>query len=462
MATLDPVLWTKGTLLTPQHLQAQDRYLDEVLRFQLAALNFCPWGFSRVAVDREALAGGTFVLTAVAGRLPDGLLFDAPAGDPLPPPRPLQTAWAPDQRALTVYLAVPEYRPGTRNVTGGAANGAAANGAAAHGGAHGAASARWRAEEQLARDETTGLAERPIQVARANLRLVLEGEPAEGYTALPVARVARSAAGVLAPDPGFVPPLLELAASDVLGTTARRLVERASAKAAAVAGGRRQRNRGLADFSVTDVASFWLLYTLNTHLPALRHLAEVRGGHPSALWEAMTALAGALTTFAPAARPLPAYDHLRLGPCFAQLEARLLELLDTAVPETAVSLPLRAVRPAVQAVAVDEERWFAAPHWYLAVSAPVRQAELVPRVLHGCKVGSADVVDTLIRQALPGLELAHVPQPPPAVPVKLDFLYFALRRAGPAWEAVARARNLAVYVPAELLDARMELVIALQ
>jgi type VI secretion system protein ImpJ len=70
MATLDPVLWTKGTLLTPQHLQAQDRYLDELLRFQLAALSFCPWGFARVAVDREALAGGTFVVTAVTGRFP--------------------------------------------------------------------------------------------------------------------------------------------------------------------------------------------------------------------------------------------------------------------------------------------------------------------------------------------------------------------------------------------------------
>jgi type VI secretion system protein ImpJ len=86
----------------------------------------------------------------------------------------------------------------------------------------------------------------------------------------------------------------------------------------------------------------------------------------------------------------------------------------------------------------------------------------VPRVLHGCKVGSADVVDTLIRQALPGLELTHVPQPPAAVPVKLDLLYFALRRAGPAWDAVTRARNLAVWLPVELADARLELVIALR
>ena len=451
MPTLDPVLWTKGTLLTPQHLQAQDRYLDELVRFQLGAVTFAPWGLSRLTVDRHALTGGTFVLTAAAGRFADGLLFDAPGSDPLPPPRPLDTAWAQDQRTLLVQLAVPEYRPGTRNVSAAAAG----NGASA--------TARWRAEERLARDETTGLAERPIQIARPNLRLLFEGEPTEGYTTLPLARLARTAAGETSLDPTYVPPLLDAGASEPLTTMARRLVERVAAKAGSLSGGRRQRNQGLADFSVTDVASFWLLYTLNTHLPPLRHLAEVRQGHPSELWEAMVGLAGALTTFAPAGRALPMYDHLRLGEGFALLEARLLELLETAVPETAVALPLRVVRPGIQAVAVEQEKWLAAPQWYLAVSAPpnVRQAELVARVLQGCKIGSADVVDTLIRQALPGLELAHVAQPPSAVPVKLDFLYFALRRAGPAWDAVTRARNLAAYVPTELADSRFELVIVL-
>lgn len=449
--TLDPVLWTKGALLTPQHLQAQDRYLADLLRAHVGALAFAPWGLSRVAVDAAALAGGTLVVSAVAGRFPDGLVFDAPAADPLPAPRPLDAAWAQDQRTLTAYLAVPEYRPGARNV---ATAGAGAGGA-------GAPTARWRADEVAVRDETTGLGERPLQVARANLRLLLEGEPLDGYTVLPVARLARTAAGTVAPDPTFVPPLLDLAGSEALQTLARRLVERLAARAGALAGARRQRSAGLADFSVTDVAGFWLLYTLNTHLPPLAHLAEVRGGHPERLWEAMVALAGALGTFAPAQRPIPAYDHLRPGVCFIELEARILELLETAVPERAVALPLRPVRPGVQAVAVDQEAWLAAPQWYLAVRAPLPQTEVLARVLHGCKVGSADVVDTLIRQALPGLELAHVPQPPAAVPVQLDFLYFAVRRAGPAWDAVARARNLAVYVPAELGDVRLELVAVL-
>ena len=385
-----------------------------------------------------------------AGRFPDGLLFDAPATDPSPPPRALDAAWQQDQRAMVVSIAIPEYRPGARNVVGRDARGTGA-----------ATTARWRGEDQLARDETTGLAERPIQIARPNLRLMLEGESAEGHVTMPLVRLVRSPVGEISLDPTFVPPLLDIAASPFIMGIAHRVLERAAAKASSLSGMRRQRNQGLADFSVTDVASFWLLYTLNTHLPQLRHLHDVRRGHPADLWEALVALAGALTTFASSSRAFPTYDHSRLGESFSLLEAQLLELLETAVPEVAVALPLKTVRPSVQAVAIEQEQWLTAPAWYLAVSAPLRQSDIVPKVLSGCKVGSADVVDTLIRQALPGLELAHIPQPPAAVPVKLDFTYFVIHRAGGAWDAVARARNLAVYVPAELRDARFELVIAL-
>lgn len=443
-----PVLWTKGTLLTPHHLQAQDRYHEDALAFQVGALAFCPWGLSAVQFDLDALPGGTLVVHAVAGRFPDGLLFDAPLAGPTPPPRSVDSIFAPDQRHLQVYIAVPEYRPGARNVAP----------------LGDALPTRWQAAEHLVRDETTGLTERPIQVAPPSLRLIVEGESLEGYTTMPIARLERSSTGEIGLDRSYVPPLLDVAANEWLVALARRLVERLSARSAALSGSRRQRNQDLADFSVADVGSFWLLYTINTHLPIIRHLQEVRRGHPAQLWEAMLALVGALSAFAPQAdaRTLPTYDHLRLGDGFAELERRLYALLDGAVVDSAVSLPLKAVRPTLHAVALDQPQWLEAPQWFLAVSAPLRQQELIPKVLQGCKVGSADVVDTLIRQALPGIELAHVSAPPPAVPVKLDFQYFAIRKAGAAWDAIARARNLAVYVPAELVDARFELVIVLR
>ena len=280
---------------------------------------------------------------------------------------------------------------------------------------------------------------------------------------MPIARLLRTPTGDVSLDPAFIPPLLELAASHALVGTARRVLERVAAKARPLAGSRRQRNQGLADFSITDVASFWLLYTLNTHLPSLRHLAEVRGGHPEPLWDAMVALAGALTTFAPvaaaaaglrppAARRRASRSSRRGCSSCSRRRCRRRRSRSRCARSRRRSRRPRSTR----------RSWLRAPQWYLAVSAPVRQAELVARVVHGCKAGSADVVDTLIRQALPGMELVHVPQPPSAVPVKLDFLYFAVGRTGPAWDAVTRARNLAVYVPAELPGARLELIVVLQ
>ncbi len=446
MPHAQPVLWSKGTLLAPQHLQQQDRAHEEALAFQLATLAFCPWGLARLELDRAVLASGSVVVTGVTARFPDGLVVDAPAGAPSPAPRPTADAWAADQTSLVVYLAVPEYRPGGRNV--------AALGERAI--------ARWHGDEVQRRDEVTGLGERPISVARANLRLLFEGEALEGYTTLPLLRLVRDAAGVTTLDASYVPPMLDIGASEFLVSITRRLVERVAAKASAVSGTRRQRNQGLADFSVTDVAGFWMLYTLNTHLPSLRHLHEVRRGHPSALWETMIALAGALTTFSAAPTPLPMYDHLRLGDVFTLLDARVHELLDTAVPDTAVSRPLRVVRHSVHAVAIEQAAWLQSPQWYLAVASSVRPADIVSKVLSGCKIASSDVVDTLIRQALAGVELTHVAQPPAGLPIKVDQQYFVMRRSGPAWEAVERARNLAVYVPADLGDARLELVIQLR
>src|SRR4051812_1226305 len=100
MRQTQPVPWTKGGLLSPQHFQTQDRFLEDLLEFQLSALAFSPWGFKRLEINREALAAGSFALAEAAGILPDGLLFDMPASEPAPLPRPLEGEFLPDQPYL--------------------------------------------------------------------------------------------------------------------------------------------------------------------------------------------------------------------------------------------------------------------------------------------------------------------------------------------------------------------------
>jgi type VI secretion system protein ImpJ len=447
MRQLQPVLWTKGVLLTPQHLQTQDRFLEDLLELQLSALTFCPWGFQRLNIDREALAGGVLGISQATGILPDGLLFEVPDADPAPSPRPLEGCWQPDQQALDVYLAIPEQQNNGLNVSSGQKD----------------RNTRYLAEVLLRRDENTGLAERPLVVARKNFRILVEGEAIEGHTTLPVARVVRSSAGTYQLDPQFVPPLVDIGASEYLMAVARRLVELLSAKSSALADRRRQKNQSLAEFGIADVANFWLLYTVNTYLPEVRHLFEVRRGHPADLYATMLALAGALTTFSTTVHPrdLPAYDHANLSRCFGELDEKLRLLLETVVPANYVSLAMRTVRPEVYASALERDEYLAADGWYLAVNAELDQANLMRAVPELVKVSSADHIEHLIKQALPGLQLTHIPSPPGAIPVKTGYQYFRVGKSGPEWQAITRARNVAAYVPAKLPGVQLELLVVL-
>jgi type VI secretion system protein ImpJ len=445
MKQLEPIVWTKGTFLSPQHLQRQDRFLEDLLQFQSESLAFSPWGFRTLEISHVALAAGSFGIARASGMFADGLAFDFPGSDKAPGPKPLTACFAGNREAVEVYLAVPQFHERGRNV-------------AQHDG-----DARYRAETEVFHDENTGVSEKPVQVARKNLRLLIEDDPHEGYLTLRVARVRRTEAGTFRLDPRFVPPLLDFCGSDYLMSIARRLVEILSARSSAVAAMRRQRNQSLADFTSADIANFWLLYTINTALPMLRHLSETRRGHPENLFAAMLALAGALTTFSFDIRPrdLPIYDHDNLGDGFTALDEKLRALLDTVVPANFVALPLKGVQTAIYTVSIDHENYFVNTKMYLAVSAEAPPAEIVARTPQLVKVCSANQIEHLVRQALPGVPLTYVASPPSAIPVKLNFQYFSLSQGGAAWEAVLRSRNLAAYIPADLPNPQVELIILL-
>ncbi|MEZ5399680.1 MAG: type VI secretion system baseplate subunit TssK [Bryobacteraceae bacterium] len=449
MRHLQPVLWTKGTLLSPQHLQLQDRFLEDSLRFRLEALSYCPWGFRDCRLDREALAAGMFSLTVASGIFPDGLLFDIPASDTTPPQRSLDQHFTPETKSVDVYLAVPNYREQGANVS------VTKNGALAD--------TRYIAEAIAVRDEVKGEAERPVQIARKGFRFLFEGESRQGYSTLRIARVLRAPSGEYSFDESFIPPLLDFRSNETLVTIARRLVEILGAKSTELAALRRHKNQSLADFTSSDIASFWLLYTINAFFPDVRHLFEVRGGHPEELFAVLVALAGSLTTFSKEIHPrdLPVYDHDRLEECFPELDVKLRQLLETVVPRNFVSLAFKQIQPSIYAVPLADERYFTNTRLYLAVRADMDHGDLIARGPQMIKVSSANQIDSIVRHAVSGLGMTHVVRPPSSLPVRLNYEYFALQQQGEHWASIFRSRNLAAYVPAEFPSAELELLILL-
>jgi type VI secretion system protein ImpJ len=443
---LQRVLWTKGTFLTPQHLQLQDKYVENLLHFQLESLAFCPWGFATLRMDENKLLEGQVALSQARGIFPDGLFFDAPEADELPPSRTITDLFSEQRKELAVYLSIPEQRDNGINV-----------------GTSQGTRTRFLPELRMVRDENSEATEKAVHIARKNFKFLVEGENQEGSSVLQIAVVEKMSGGTYRLSPRFIPPMIDIHGSDYLRGILRGLVETLSARASALASTRRQKNQSLADFTVSDVASFWLLYTINYHLPLFRHLFHCRVVQPEQLFSTMLSLAGGLTTFSTtvAPRDLPAYDHGSLGKCFPDLEKKIMFLLETVIPVNYISLPLKLVQPSLYATSIHDDKYLHDCRMYLAVSADISDSELISRAPAAFKVGAAGNVDEMIRQALPGLKITYLASPPPEIPVKLKYKYFSLELTGKVWEGVQRARNLAVYVPSDFPQPQLELVILL-
>jgi type VI secretion system protein ImpJ len=119
------------------------------------------------------------------------------------------------------------------------------------------------------------------------------------------------------------------------------------------------------------------------------------------------------------------------------------------------------IRPSIYATSIFEDRFLENTKMYLALTADMNEADLIRKTPDLVKICSANHIEHLIRQALPGVPLTHVAAPPATIPIKLNYQYFSLNQSGLAWEAIGRARNLAVYVPGDFENVKAELIVVL-
>jgi type VI secretion system protein ImpJ len=444
------VVWAKGMFLSPQHFQAQDLYFEDLIQTRFGASHFANYGITHLQIDTDALSNGRFKLNAARGIMPDGEAFDMPGSDSLPASRELSKHWASDAETLDVFLSLPERRLNARNVT-----------LAGQREDSGPADSRYTSETRMMPDENQGGDEKPVQVGQKTFRLLFGSEFRDGYSSIRIAQLERSPTGTPMVRPSFVAPCLDLASSDYLMNLLRRQVEILLTKSASLSGPRRERTKAAASFWAGEIDKFWLLHTVNSYLPELRHIFKTRHGHPEVAYVAMLRLAGALSTFSLEGGPgdLPDYNHNDLGPCFTLLDARVRDLMEVVIPSKYRSFPLWSTDRYIWSVSIDDDNLFKSSQFYLAVSATMGVADLIRKVPQYLKMGPPDEIDRLVRTAVSGLGLRHTEVVPQAIPVKLDNQYFRLNQSGPLWERMVLSRRIAVFAPGEIESPKMEIVV---
>lgn len=423
-------VWSEGLLLSPQHLQAADRYHEARLDARAEALTPFSWGLLELEIDAGALAAGQVRLNRFAGVLPDGSPVAFETADQGPRARDVGDRFPPTAQALEVWLALPRERSGVP----------------AYGPPEPASPSRFATAGRPMQDATAPAEALEVQLARPNLQLLLGSEPREDHDALKIAELVHAPAGGLALSDRFVPACLRLAASPWLLAGVRDLLARAVAKGRELVETRRHREAA-SELTGPDVVRLLQLLVVNGSIPVLAHLADPGDASPREGYLALLQLAAQAGTFHSAdPSALPRFKHDDLRATFEPLFGRLGELLGGMAAQRYVTIPLEKRAGGLHAARLADERLLHAD-LFLAVKSELAEAVVTEQLPRLCKIACAADIQALIQAAATGVTVQVVHRPPPELPVQPDRVYFSLGQGDRFWQGIVAARNMALFLP---------------
>jgi type VI secretion system protein ImpJ len=446
--------WTDGLELTAHHLQALDRYCEDLTHHRLAALVEHSWGIREIRWDSRAIGAGQAALLALDAILPDGTVVACDASNGTPAPAVAVGHLSPGDGVL-VHLGVARLSAGVSNVV-----------------EEGSEPRRYRREKRLVPDLTGGSQPAEVEGLQPNLRLMLDSEPRQDWVTLPAARIVRAASGQIAFDETFVPPVLAVSASPYLRAELVRALDGVMARQdiASRAGAR----------DGTDAVRRWLGSIVGSFAARLADMVHQRFVHPHTAYCVLAELCGALSPFANGAavpapssaagqarvgtmaipaqgsdRPpppngngaatpvrIPPYQHDRPGPVFTALFSMLGVLLDAIGAEHYKRIPLVRYDPSTLCADLGEPAIFRRDFFLQVSGADVD--DLRTRVPAQCKVGALPHMGEILNSATSGVPLRHEPRPPGTLPGGVGTLYFRLQKSD-AFSLVVRHGQMGIF-----------------
>jgi type VI secretion system protein ImpJ len=446
------VIWSEGMYLAPHHFQAQSRFFEDAIQFTRKCFWKYGYGYTGLEIDASELLEGNFALHHMRGVMPDGTAFEISSRDDLPQRR-IEPIFPLVGGSLALMLALPKQREKSRNVNSDSDQAQIKY--------------RFRPAEIEMNDVNTGTDRESIGFLKPNFRIATAAEIGPDDTWLPIAHIVRDGRGKFIADPEFVPPCLQLGVSpllkgylsnvlDFLSVTSRTLTarRRASAQRAEV----RSDSRALADF--------WLLHTVNSAIPVLRHWEHGASPHPAEAFRGLAQVAGTLCTFSADGEleRLPEYDHMAPAECFAGIVSQIRQLAMPSVSDSCVTLPLQRMLQAGTpsddsffAAEVSDPRFFERSRWILAIHAEVPDENLATQTPRLALVSSRKYLNRVVSEGLEGIPLTYLPNPPAACPERFDRKYFSIDTGDQLFELIRRDRSIGLYLPTLILRPEVEL-----
>ena len=428
------LLWTEGLFITQHHFQWLDRYHEKFTAQRLGLALPYPFGVLDVQVDERALAGQQLKVNRLSAMLPDGTPVEiGDAGGDSVPPRAFGPAFPAQVKSLDVYIALTnesDVGPGV-DLDGKAG-----------------VPTRYLREQGSVPDANTGMGEQSMQFARPNFTLLFGDERKDSFSAVRIAQIVRTAAGVPTLRETFIPPVLRIGASPHLTGRLRRLLDVMIAKQRTLAESRRQRTAAAVEFQASDYAKFWLLNTLNQNIPGLAHLVDNNVNHPEQVYLQLGEIIGQLCTFAVEGDPMsiPKFNFLELSDVFDPMFDRAHKLLDAVLSERYVEIPLTKREDGMFLGQITDTNLLRYT-FFLAAAGAAPASQIPERMPKLTKIASWTQVGPILNSAVNGLKIELEYTPPGALPLKPGVIFFKVVRTPEYWTDIAGTGTIAIYQP---------------
>ncbi|MCP5141732.1 MAG: type VI secretion system baseplate subunit TssK [Gammaproteobacteria bacterium] len=313
----EPLQWTEGMLLSPQHFQQNDIYWGQQLALHTRWTRPYGWGLWHLELDEGELQKGEIIVRRLEGLLPDGLAVQYPAARGDNSLQPLSIADHPrlanmDGR-VRIHLAI------AKRMRGAASD-------------HSDLRRYQGVPGDTVLDENTGGNEMNIDRLRACLTLLPEDKLTGGHAHMPLLEIKRRGKGFVLS--AYHPPLLRIGAGDFLDPEnailnrvrrqLRQVIERASGQAGDAEGRR-------------------MMGALTSAMPPLDVMAQSGEVHPFDLYLALAGLLGQVAQIASSplyALNIAEYDHNELQRGFAEM----LDIIDSQLQTVRVGHQTAAFR----------------------------------------------------------------------------------------------------------------------
>ena len=437
-STLYRPVWAEGVMLSQQHMQAQEAYLDAQAARRYRTLHAGSYGFDRLEFDLSALSHNCLAINYLTCIFENGSLLEFTAS----PGRELQLQLPDELEVGEVMLALPANRA-VDNIDGYPDRGQLAG---------------FRADFLDLPDYHDPERRREVMVALPNISLLMDAPAAGEFDCLPCCRLRRNSQGGIVLDPDFVPPLLNLRASPYLSGWLTRQIYSLEGKIVELCRG--ERECGQVGQAGAENSIPLLLQVLKPAQAVLTHFQSLQQLHPESLFVEMVRLLAALPSMepTPAIDSLPNYQHKQLGPVFAALEQLLQQKLGGLTIEQAHPLVFERHSDALYQIAHIDRSYFQQCDFYLAVYVESADTQWIESFANQVKVGSGQQIEMIVASALKGAGVSHCQRPPDRLRIKSGYEYFRLEPFGKFWQAVADEQSLACFVPLSLQQACIELL----